>query len=51
MDIQEIHEKYDYWTYGNVGAVVLLDKEGNELKTLDVNDLISLWFDKQDKER
>lgn len=49
MDIQEIHERFDSWEFDEEHAeIILVDSDNNELKRIDVNYLLELWFNEQD---
>lgn len=51
MDIQEIHERFDNWNFEEETCeIVLEDKDCKELKRIDVNYLLDLWFNEQGKE-
>lgn len=51
MNIQELHERFDTWTYDkDAQDIVLRDVDNKELDRLDVNYLIELWFNERDAE-
>ena len=50
MNIQEIHERFEAWDFDNESRkIVLKDVENKPIHSIDVNDLIELWFNKADE--